>query len=51
MVIGCIRVKDGWQWADSGVNHGKKQHLSGEILRQFCKGENLTGYVSPLYMF
>ncbi|KAH6827312.1 acyl-activating enzyme 14 [Perilla frutescens var. hirtella] len=42
-VIGCIRVKDGWKWADSGANHGQVQCLSGEILRQFCKGKNLTG--------
>lgn len=45
MVIGCIRVKDGWQWADSGVDTGQIQCMSGQILRQFCKGSNLTGYV------
>lgn len=47
MVIGCIRVNDGWQWADSGVDNGQIQCLSCQILRQFCKGRNLTGFKIP----
>lgn len=53
MIIACIRLKDGWQWVDSGVNHsaeGQTQCLSSEILRQFCKEKNLTGYVFPSHI-
>lgn len=51
MVVACIRLKKGWQWAEFGLNHSTEdgvQSLSSEILRQFCKGKNLTGYLQLL---
>ncbi|KAL6542687.1 hypothetical protein OROHE_010207 [Orobanche hederae] len=51
MVIACVRLKDGWQWADFvGVNHSARdqsQCLSSEILRDFCRQKNLTGFKIP----
>ncbi|KAL1567500.1 o-succinylbenzoate--CoA ligase [Salvia divinorum] len=47
MVIGCVRVKDGWQWTDSDVDRSQNRCLSGMILRQFCKDKYLTGFKIP----
>lgn len=49
MVVACIRLEDGWRWADSGVDRSVGQDqiqcfLSAEILRNFCRQKNLTGY-------
>ncbi|PIN11349.1 Long chain fatty acid acyl-CoA ligase [Handroanthus impetiginosus] len=46
IVIACIQLKDGWRWADHGTE-GQIQSLSSEILRQFCKEKNLTGFKIP----
>lgn len=49
MVVACIQLKDNWQWVDfssrNSVNEKVDQCLSKEILQQFCKEKNLTGYL------
>ncbi|XP_047969870.1 2-succinylbenzoate--CoA ligase, chloroplastic/peroxisomal [Salvia hispanica] len=47
MVIGCVRVKEGWQWTDSDVDRSQNRCLSAKILRQFCKDKYLTGFKIP----
>ncbi|KAG8365667.1 hypothetical protein BUALT_Bualt18G0130200 [Buddleja alternifolia] len=49
-VIACIQLKDGWRWDDFGSNHSADdnvEYLSSEILRHFCREENLTGFKIP----
>ncbi|KAK6154827.1 hypothetical protein DH2020_009075 [Rehmannia glutinosa] len=50
MVFACVQLKNGWRWADFGVNHSPEdqiQCLSSEILRHFCRQKNLTGFKIP----
>ncbi|XP_030468617.2 2-succinylbenzoate--CoA ligase, chloroplastic/peroxisomal isoform X2 [Syzygium oleosum] len=49
MVVGCIRVKEKWLWSDKGRELGaeKERLLSDEILRQYCRDRNLTGFKIP----
>ncbi|KAL7211280.1 hypothetical protein ACSBR2_014209 [Camellia fascicularis] len=50
MVVACLQIRDNWRWADSCSDHsaGKKdQTLSTQILQQFCRTMNLTGFKIP----
>ncbi|KAK3432642.1 hypothetical protein EUGRSUZ_D00173 [Eucalyptus grandis] len=50
MVVGCIRVKDNWLWSDKSHELGAEKEerlLSDEILRQYCRDRNLTGFKIP----
>ncbi|XP_031405872.1 2-succinylbenzoate--CoA ligase, chloroplastic/peroxisomal isoform X2 [Punica granatum] len=51
MVVGCVQLKENWQWSNKayGSVPMNEDHnvLSGEILRQFCKENNLTGFKIP----
>ncbi|XP_075496122.1 2-succinylbenzoate--CoA ligase, chloroplastic/peroxisomal-like isoform X1 [Primulina tabacum] len=50
MVVACIKLKDNWDWVDIDCNHSSKdevQSVSSEILKQFCREKNLTGYKIP----
>ncbi|KAF8031872.1 hypothetical protein BT93_D0939 [Corymbia citriodora subsp. variegata] len=50
MVVGCIHVKENWLWSDKSHKLGaeKEEHfLSDEILRQYCRDRNLTGFKIP----
>ncbi|XP_028096393.1 2-succinylbenzoate--CoA ligase, chloroplastic/peroxisomal-like [Camellia sinensis] len=50
VVVACLQIRDNWRWADSCSDHlaGKKdQTLSTQILRQFCRKMNLTGFKIP----
>ncbi|KAI6703341.1 hypothetical protein NL676_012477 [Syzygium grande] len=53
MVVGCIRVKEKWLWSDKGHELGaeKERLLSDEILRQYCRDRNLTGFKIPKFSF
>lgn len=44
MVVACIQLKDNWQWDEFNSCNDKDYCLSKEILQQFCKDKNLTGY-------
>ncbi|XP_048141105.1 2-succinylbenzoate--CoA ligase, chloroplastic/peroxisomal [Rhodamnia argentea] len=50
MVVGCIRVKENWLWSDKSHELGAEKQeclLSDEILRQYCRDRNLTGFKIP----
>ncbi|GMP71678.1 hypothetical protein CsSME_00029994 [Camellia sinensis var. sinensis] len=50
VVVACLQIRDNWRWADSCSDHlaGKKdQTLSTQILQQFCRKMNLTGFKIP----
>ncbi|CDP04150.1 unnamed protein product [Coffea canephora] len=47
MVVACIRLKDNWQWDEFNPCNDKDHCLSKEILQQFCKDKNLTGFKIP----
>ncbi|XP_051128537.1 2-succinylbenzoate--CoA ligase, chloroplastic/peroxisomal [Andrographis paniculata] len=50
MVVGCIQLKDGWKWTELSSKHStqdKGHYLSSDIIRQFCKEQNLTGFKIP----
>ncbi|XP_022885537.1 2-succinylbenzoate--CoA ligase, chloroplastic/peroxisomal isoform X1 [Olea europaea var. sylvestris] len=50
MVVACIKLKDSWQWSDLSFDHSEKDtvnSLSSEILRDFCREKNLTGFKIP----
>lgn len=47
MVVACVQIREDWQWISTSIRHSvSKQMLqmSSEILCQFCKEMNLTGY-------
>lgn len=50
MVVACIQLRNDWQWSHrSSLRHSiseERQHLSSDILRQYCKEKNLAGYPS-----
>lgn len=51
-VVACIQLKPTWTWADYSSKPSAKdnyQCLSSEILQNFCKDKNLTGFKVPKY--
>ncbi|KAL2467419.1 2-succinylbenzoate--CoA ligase [Abeliophyllum distichum] len=46
MVIACIQLKDSWKWSELSFDNSANA-LSSEILRNFCKAKNLTGFKIP----
>ncbi|KAI3710055.1 hypothetical protein L2E82_39828 [Cichorium intybus] len=49
-VVGCVQLNDRWTWADSSLDHSvtrKEQCVSSEILQQFCRTNNLSGFKVP----
>ncbi|KAH7545495.1 hypothetical protein FEM48_Zijuj01G0099900 [Ziziphus jujuba var. spinosa] len=51
MVVACIQLRNDWQWSHrSSLRHSiseERQHLSSDILRQYCKEKNLAGFKIP----
>lgn len=46
MVVACIRLKENWQWSSS-MDRCKELYLSTEILRNYCRLRNLSGFKIP----
>ncbi|KAJ0081705.1 hypothetical protein Patl1_11402 [Pistacia atlantica] len=47
MVVACVKLRDNRQWSDSNSEQpaeNKQLYLCSEVLRQHCRGNNLTGY-------
>lgn len=52
IVVACIQLKPSWRWAKNSSRLSTKdnyQCLSSEILQNFCKDNNLTGFKVPKY--
>lgn len=52
MAIACIQLRENWIWSNASSKHSAKNGeriLSSEILRNYCKEKNITGYV--FYIF
>ncbi|KAB2637168.1 2-succinylbenzoate--CoA ligase [Pyrus ussuriensis x Pyrus communis] len=50
MVVACVQIREDWQWMNTTIKHSvSKQmpHISSEILCQYCKQKNLTGFKIP----
>ncbi|GMH26058.1 hypothetical protein Nepgr_027901 [Nepenthes gracilis] len=50
MVVACIRIRESWQWIDSNANECVRHSelcLSSEILKNYCKEKNFTGFKVP----
>lgn len=48
MAIACIQLRKNWVWSNASSKHSAKNEelvLSSEILRQYCREKNITGYV------
>jgi len=43
-VIACITIREDWRWVDQKLWHSEGvKELSSEILRNYCRQQNLTG--------
>ncbi|XP_021812410.1 2-succinylbenzoate--CoA ligase, chloroplastic/peroxisomal [Prunus avium] len=50
MVVACVQVREDWQWINTSIRQSVSNQLlqmSSEILCQFCKEKNLTGFKIP----
>ncbi|KAI4343100.1 hypothetical protein MLD38_027640 [Melastoma candidum] len=52
-VIGCVRMSSDWTWSESDkllqvrIGMAKEHVLTSSVLRQFCRGRDLTGFKIP----
>ncbi|KAG2689446.1 hypothetical protein I3760_09G138900 [Carya illinoinensis] len=50
MAIACIQLRKNWVWSNASSKHSAKNEelvLSSEILRQYCREKNITGFKIP----
>ncbi|KAG8658002.1 hypothetical protein MANES_03G112150v8 [Manihot esculenta] len=49
MVVACVKIKEGWQWSDNDCEPPAENQLflCSEILHDYCREKNLSGYLSP----
>ncbi|GAA0141958.1 ligase [Lithospermum erythrorhizon] len=50
MVVACVHIKDDWRWVEFSSTSPRNQnseYLSANILQQFCKEMNMTGFKIP----
>ncbi|XP_010540647.1 PREDICTED: 2-succinylbenzoate--CoA ligase, chloroplastic/peroxisomal isoform X2 [Tarenaya hassleriana] len=55
MVVACVCLKEKWQWSEENLDgsdtSGEDLLLSSEILRRYCRTQNLTGFKIPKRFF
>ncbi|GAV67241.1 AMP-binding domain-containing protein [Cephalotus follicularis] len=54
MVVACVRLRENWQWSHENCTHSIKDKevlLSSDILQNFCREKNLTGFKIPKKLF
>ncbi|KAL6206523.1 hypothetical protein ACLB2K_023771 [Fragaria x ananassa] len=49
-VVACVQIRENWQWVNTSTKDSVAEHMlhiSTEILLQYCKEKNLTGFKIP----
>ncbi|KAK8918918.1 hypothetical protein KSP39_PZI021240 [Platanthera zijinensis] len=47
-VVACVSIRENWRWVSSDTNKFLEMNeLSSEMLRNFCRQRNLTGFKIP----
>ncbi|KAF8408777.1 hypothetical protein HHK36_004846 [Tetracentron sinense] len=50
IVAACVQIRENWQWMEASSDHlpkNKELMLSSEMLQQYCRQKNLTGFKIP----